>query len=58
VNRNADLAVCRLCGRRYVVDADDVPVLFDRDTGDPAPICGRCVDDVNDQIRRAVGSCQ
>jgi hypothetical protein len=42
VNQSIAVVSCRVCGRRFVVDVDEIPVAFDRGTGDPALICDRC----------------
>lgn len=42
MNQNIAVVVCPLCYRRFVVDVDDIPVVHDRETGAPAPVCPRC----------------
>lgn len=38
VNQNIAVVVCPSCGRRFIVDVDDIPV----ETDAPAPVCPRC----------------
>lgn len=43
---------CPLCGRLYTVEVDTPPVVFDRESGEPVPICPTCTLAV-DQVRTA-----
>lgn len=45
------MITCRLCGRVFTPDLDDIPLVFDRVTQAPAPVCYGCADDIREVLR-------